>query len=133
MELNSNMVICFKHLGLQVIEKDVELFYIDVLGFKPSRTFQLSEEESNEIFCINQKVNILFGSCRGLELELFVNHLPQTPSYNHMCIQTKNPQDILTAAKQKGYRVFTRRTSSSETFFVSDSSHNIFEIKDFLI
>jgi hypothetical protein len=129
-ELNTKMDIIFKHIGLQVIERDVDSFYIDILGFEPIRTMQLSAEESNDIFGINSKVSILFGLCRGLDMELFISDSPLTHSYNHICIQTKNSQGISIAAKQKGYRVFTRRTSSSETLFVSDSNHNVFEIKE---
>jgi hypothetical protein len=124
------MNIIFKHIGLQVIEKDVDSFYVDILGFEFTREFLLSHEESKKIFGKSKKVRILFGSCKELGMELFVSDLHRNPSYNHICIQTENLQEISTAAKQKGYRVFTRRTSSSGTLFISDSNHNTFEIKE---
>jgi hypothetical protein len=125
-ELNTSMDIIYKHIGLQVIDEDVDSFYIDILGFEPIRTMQLSAEESNDIFGINKKVSILFGSCRGLDMELFISDSPRVISYNHLCIQTKYPQDMLSAAIFNGYRTFTRRKNVYETFFISDSNNNVF-------
>jgi hypothetical protein len=128
-ESSINADIIYKHIGLQVIEEDIDSFYIDILGFEPIRTIQLSEEESKDIFDINRKVSILYGSCRGLDMELFVSDLPRIPTYNHICIQTMFPQDMLSAAIFKGYKTFSRRKNGSKTVFISDSNHNVFEVK----
>lgn len=71
-----------KHIGLQVTENDVEVFYVDILGFEPIREFQLSKNDSLEIFGIEKEVKIIFGVCCETEFELFVNSSARELSYN---------------------------------------------------
>ncbi len=125
--IRQNMI--FKHLGLQVLEKDVKSFYEDILHFKILRTFILSEKEANDIFKISQNVKILYGNCEGVELELFINNDFIKPTFAHIGICTKNAQKIAEEANKKGYRVFTRIKENSETYFISDANSNVFEIK----
>jgi len=130
-ELNSNMDIIIKHIGLQVIEKDIKPFYIDVMGFKQIRSFNLCDKESNEIFGIKKNVSILYGTSSGLDFELFVDNDPQKPSFNHVCIQTDDVSQMAIIAKERGYKVFKRKGHKSETIFINDSNRNVFEVKPF--
>jgi len=119
-----------KHIGLQIREKDLEEFYVNVLEFKLLRTFTLSAEEADEIFGINQAVKILFGGSKDIELELFINESPRTPTFSHVCFHTVHASEIADKASLKGYRTFIRGKDGKETFFISDSNHNLFEIKN---
>jgi len=119
-----------KHIGLQIREKDIEEFYVNVLDYKLIRTFTLSADEANEIFGIHQAVKILFGESEGLELELFINESPGMPTFPHVCFHTGHASEITDKAKLNGFRTFIRGKSGYETYFISDSNHNLFEIKN---
>jgi len=116
-----------KHIGLQVIEEDVKKFYVDILDFKISNTFSLSNEKSTEIFNINESPTIIYGTCGELEIELFISKSNLEKSFSHLCLQTENVEKIIEKVKQKGYKIYVHK--ANETYFISDSNHNIFEIK----
>ncbi len=118
-----------KHVGLQVIEKDVDDFYIDILHLKIDRVFTLTEEETLEIFNMPKGTSIYSGNCVGMELELFISDSPKLPTFGHVCFQTSEVTELAEKARKKGYRVYIRNNGKSDTYFVSDSNHNLFEIK----
>lgn len=128
-ELNFSMKIGVKHIGLQVVEADVLNFYEGILGFKSTRSFSLNRNDSNDIFGIDSDVNIIFGNCGEVELELFVSSNPKQPDYNHVCLMVSNAEQLFKLAAQKGYRVFVRQGKLGLIYFITDSNHNIFEIK----
>lgn len=118
-----------KHVGLQVIEKDVDGFYSDILHFKIERVFALTEKETLEIFNMANGAKIYFGNCDGMELELFISDSLTSPTFGHVCFQTAEAPELAEKARKKGYRVFIRDNGKSETYFISDANHNLFEIK----
>ncbi|HNS30864.1 MAG TPA: VOC family protein [Tenuifilaceae bacterium] len=123
------MEIAYRHVGLQVVDSDVRSFYEEVLGFETTGTMRLPPEESEAIFGISQGADILFGVCHGLAVELFVVNSPLRPTFGHICIEATQPHAIAAAAMDGGYRVHTRSRNGVETFFISDSNHNTFEVK----
>lgn len=119
------------HIGLQVIEKDIEVFYINVLDCVIKWDFKLLKEEALQIFKIDKDVDIFYTQCENLELELFVDNKPKEANFNHVCILTDKDVEIVKRAKLGGFRVFTReKKDNTKTYFVSDSNNNIFEIKN---
>jgi hypothetical protein len=115
----------FKHIGIQVLENDIEPFYMEILNFKIKREFQLSDLESNELFGINRAVHILYGYCGEFEIELFINK-NQHSSFAHLCISSDCVDEIREKAIHAGYREYKRKNS----LFLSDSNYNVFEIKE---
>jgi len=115
------------HLGIQVIEEDVENFYVDILDFKISRTFSLTNEKSIDTFDINESPAIIYGSCGDVEIELFISKSNLEKSFSHLCLQTENVENIVEKVKQKVYKIYVHK--ANETYFISDSNNNIFEIK----
>lgn len=118
-----------KHAGLQIVEKDVEDFYIDVMGCQIVSTSYLSKEDAGQIFDIHQEVKILFTICAEMDIELFIADTPRTLTFSHICIHVSSATELVDKARQKGYRVFARKRENSETYFVRDSNFNVFEIK----
>jgi hypothetical protein len=119
------------HIGLHIIENDLESFYTNVLNCKIERTFNLQPEDSFNIFGINEEVKILRVSCGGIELELFIDGKIESPTFGHVCFQSSEAERIFETASENGYRTFIRKRNSGETYFISDSNHNLFEIKSF--
>lgn len=117
------------HIALNVCEKDVQSFYIDVLKGEVTRTFELSKEDSSEMFNINKKVKVSQMSCEGIDFELFIGDKSQLPTFAHVCFQSLQAKEIAEKAKLKGYRTYIRNNNSSVTYFISDTNYNMFEIK----
>jgi len=116
------------HIGLQVIKEDVENFYVDIFNFKITKTFLLSNENATNIFSINESPTIIYGTCGDFELELFVSKSNVEKTFSHLCLQTDNFEEIMEKARQKGYKVYVHKPN--QTFFISDTNHNVFEIKN---
>ena len=117
------------HIALHVSEKDVHSFYIDVLNGEVTQTFELSSEDSSEIFNIDKKVKVSQISCEGIDFELFVDNDLNMPTFAHVCFQSLQAKEIFEKAKLKGYRTYVRNNNSSVTYFISDTNCNMFEIK----
>lgn len=116
------------HIALGVKEKDVNSFYLDVLHGEITRTFELSKEVSFEIFSIDKNVKVILVSCQGIDFELFIEYDPLLPSFAHVCFLSGQAKKIMERATQKGYRTYVR-SCSADTYFISDSNNNLFEIK----
>jgi hypothetical protein len=118
-----------KHIGLQVVEKDVKNFYIDIIGCKILSTRFLSKEDAGLIFNIPNEVKILYTACAKVDMELFVTDSPKPATFSHLCIHANCASEIADKALQSGYRVYVRKKENTETYFISDSNFNVFEIK----
>ncbi len=117
------------HIGLPIIEKDIDSFYTDILNCKIERTFNLQSEDSFAIFGIKEEVRILYTSCSGIEFELFIDGKIKSPTFGHICFQSSEAERIVEKAVEKGFPTFIRKRNLKETYFISDSNHNLFEIK----
>ncbi|MDA3882727.1 MAG: hypothetical protein PF481_05555 [Bacteroidales bacterium] len=118
------------HVGLQISEKDLVPFYELVLQGYSNRSFVLPKDQCEEIFSISQDTKIIYMMYEGFELELFVYEHVQGKSFNHVCISSENAEKMYKTAQQIGYFTYKRVSKNgSYTYFLSDSSHNMFEIK----
>jgi len=117
------------HIALQVCKKDLNSFYVDVLKGEITHTFELSKEDSFEIFNINKNIMVSQMSCEGIDFELFVDSKRLSPTYAHVCFQSLQAKEIFEKAKLNGYHTYVRNNNSSPTYFVSDTNSNLFEIK----
>ncbi|MBP7102656.1 MAG: VOC family protein [Bacteroidales bacterium] len=119
-----------KHIGLQIKEKDLKHFYQDVLGFQQERNFTLSKEETYNIFQIDTEITILFGNCHGCELELFVYEQSVHDGFSHVCISVDDAEAMAARAIKNDYSVYIRKKNEFSTYFIQDSNHHIFEVKN---
>lgn len=117
------------HIGLHVLEEDVESFYKGVLNCEIIRSFSLSKEDAYSIFGIKHDTDIYYISCGNVELELFIGGKTETPTFGHVCFQSQEADSINGRAIKNGYNSFLRKRNSSTTYFISDNNHNLFEIK----
>ncbi len=122
------MINTLQHIGLQVSEKDVNSFYLDVFHGKIERRFELSKEVSSEIFNADKNVKVVHVSCQGIDFELFIDDDPLLLTFAHVCFYSERVKKIMERATQKGYRTYVR-SNSPDTYFTSDSNNNLFEIK----
>lgn len=119
------------HIGLQIVEKDLQSFYIDILRCVIIREFILSKEEAFSIFNISKAVKIIYTKCEGVEMEFFIDSTLSPKTFNHICIHSDIAAEMASKAISAGFRVYTReKKDSTKNYFISDTSHNVFEIKN---
>jgi hypothetical protein len=116
------------HIGLQINEKDLN-FYFEILNCTKVKSFILTNHEALTIFNIDAPVKVIYVMLEDLKLELSLTNIDKKSSFNHICIQSIHAEDIAINAKFKGYKTFTKINEVNSTFFIHDSSNNIFEIK----
>lgn len=115
------------HIGLQINEKDLN-FYFEILNCTKVKSFILTNHEALTIFNIDMPVKVIYVMLEDLKLELFLTNIDKNVSFNHICIQSINAEFIANNAKTKGYKTFSRINPCKSTFFIQDSSNNMFEI-----
>jgi hypothetical protein len=118
-----------KHIGLQVQERDIELFYKELLNGKITDSFVLEQDLAMAIFNIKQSVKVVHIKCEDVDFELFVNNNTNISTFQHVCLQLKNAEEVYKKAAAKGYWAYIHKRSDKETYFIKDKMNNIFELK----
>jgi hypothetical protein len=119
-----------QHIALEIREKDLQDFYIGILGGILENQVTLREEDASNIFQIDKKVPVYFLKINDLTLELFVNEATEHKRFQHVCISHENALQILQKAKEKEYWTFLRKKEKGCTCFIRDANSNMFEIKN---
>ena len=117
------------HVGLQVLESDVEHFYKQVLGGTIEGSFLLSQEDAHLIFGLDTQMQAYWLNCSGFTMELFVNEEALKNTCQHICFSAENAEAIYLKAKKQGYSFYIRKKYEKDTFFIKDSHGNL----DYLI
>jgi hypothetical protein len=119
------------HIGLQIIEEDIQNFYLEILNCSVERTFVLSKEDANSIFNIPKAAKVVYVKCGNIELELFVEHVVKKPIFNHICLVSSNLNEMVSKAKTLGFYTYVRiKKDNTKTYFLRDSNNNVFELKE---
>ena len=119
-----------KHIGLQVSEKDINLFYKNILNGKINQSFVLKQYLANTIFNIKKSVKVIHVECEDVEFELFVHDNTCLDTFQHICLQRKDAREIYNNALVNGYWTYIHIRNNKETYFIRDNSNNIFELKN---
>lgn len=118
-----------KHIALEISEKDIRDFYIDILGGEIVNQFVLNKEIAKEIFNIHEAVKVYRFSLKNLEFELFVHKYFNRNTLSHTCIEMEDASNIFKRAYKKNYWVHLRKSGSNNTYFIKDNNGNLFELK----
>jgi|LSQX01.1.fsa_nt_gb hypothetical protein len=117
---------CFLHVGLQVLDRDIENFYKKIMGARIEREFVLSEEWPERIFHKKQAVKVCQMLCRDVFLELFIDNSPMEQTYAHVCLQFSNTREIAENAQTSGYTTLVKESAGNKhTYFVRDGASKI--------
>ena len=119
-----------EHIALNVTDpKEVIDFYQNVLGMVERKFFLLEKELAKQFFSISKDTSVYLMQKDELFLELFVVDKSYNQGFNHICIEVKNREDIVSKAKNS-YKCIRREREHFDQIFISDKSGNIFEIKE---
>lgn len=122
-----------KHVGLQIIENDLEHFYVNLLGGNVEHRFTIPGKVINPIFHVNQEIDVCYINLDDLTFELFIQPGELQENFFHICLQLKNAKMIYQKAVKAGYNTYLRQTEKGKTFFIRDRNQNLFELKELSI
>lgn len=119
------------HLALTIQNiSEIQHFYIDLLGFKLIKEFELDKEWSKQIFGVNKSSQAFYLEGHGLALELFIDENRKQNNFNHWCISFPNREAFIAKAKKQNTNIIRIPRDSHDLLFIKDASENIFEIKE---
>jgi len=119
-----------QHIALQIRERDVEYFYVAILGGTVENRTILKEKDASDIFQINKDVSVYYLIIQNIILELFIHETVCKESLQHFCLVHKDALEIYQKAKEKNYWTFLKQKEHGNTYFIKDSNGNMFEIKN---
>lgn len=120
-----------KHIGITVnYPDDIDQFYQRVLLFSTVRKFSLDLALSVSLFNIEESPEVLLLNNDGVELEVFVSKIKEHKAYMHIYLEYENADKVYNNAIELGYKSVRKQNKNGGfTYFISDKSGNVFEVK----
>ncbi len=118
------------HIALQStsIEKS-DLFFSKILGIPKIREFKLSKELSEKIFDLPTEVTVCVYDNEKCKFEVFITKKKQNFSFNHVCIEINNREELIKKCKLNNLEVRLVEKKDKTLLFIKDFFGNIYEIK----
>jgi catechol 2,3-dioxygenase-like lactoylglutathione lyase family enzyme len=111
-------------------EKNSKLFFSNLLGLSLVKKFTLSKILSNQIFKINETINVLVYKNQEICFEIFLQKYEQKDSYHHICIDVNNKEEIIEKCKINNIEYFKANKENKQLLFIKDLAGNLFEVKE---
>ncbi len=121
-----------KHIGISVNEKnEIEKFYKEILNFEIDYDFVIESHIAKQIFNIEKAIPVFVIKNKDLVLEVFVVNEKIKSTFNHICLELENRDEIIKKVKKDNYFCDKIKSKNKgETYFVKDKSGNLFELKE---
>ena len=117
------------HIGLDIYPmSEVTDFYVNLLGMKLMRKFELSSELNLAIFGHPDEVEVMVVEKEEVRMELFFSKHRRGKSLQHICLDVADREDLASRAKKSGYVVIRVERPVRNLIFIKDKSGNIFEL-----
>ena len=119
------------HIALSVSDnKEIEKFYINVLGMKQIKNFVLRKSLATNIFDINEEITVFLLQKDKVVFEIFITTGNRKQAFDHVCISIKNRESFINKVLLNGYQVIRIERELFDLIFIKDKDGNIFEIKE---
>ena len=120
------------HIGISANNiKEIEDFYMYILGFEEQYNFKIDANTVSQIFKIEEEIEVHNLVKEDIVLEIFLYpSLNKEKHFNHLCINTKDISALIEKLKEKGYIYTLIERPNKTLLFAYDKSGNIFEIKE---
>ena len=120
-----------EHIALNITDlQEVKEFYQNILGMVEVKNYELDEDLAQHFFSIRKVTPVYLMQRDNLIFELFVNAKSYNHGFNHICLEIKNRETIVSTAVENSYKCIRRKKEYFDQIFISDKSGNIFEIKE---
>jgi len=122
------------HVALQYSDKNkAEVFFKKILGLNLIKTFNLSEELSEEIFNLKEKVEAVVYGDENTVFEVFINSQNGDHGYEHVCIEINDKEKFVKRCKENNIEPLFIKKGDRVLLFIRDFMGNLFEIKEKVI
>lgn len=119
------------HVALQYKDrKQAEIFFSKVLELHLKKTFDLSEELSNQIFGKKEDVIIDVYANDYSCFEIFITKTQIKHNYEHTCIEINNKEEFISRCQKYGIEPFFVKKELKTLLFIRDYAGNLYEIKE---
>jgi len=119
-----------QHVALQYTDSEkANIFFTKILGLTLEKEFCLSEDLSNEIFQIKERVDIRIYGNEHVKFEIFISQKPKNIGFEHTCIEIQDKEKFIERCKQYDIKPMFVKKGEKTLLFVKDFSDNLFEIK----
>ena len=119
------------HIALSVSDyKEIEKFYINVLGMKQIKNFVLRKSLAANIFDINEEITVFLLQKDKVIFEIFITTGNRKQAFDHVCISIKNRESFINKVLLNEYQVIRIERELFDLIFIKDKDGNIFEIKE---
>ncbi|MHA1678812.1 MAG: VOC family protein [Promethearchaeota archaeon] len=114
-------------------EGDSDTFFMNLLGLKKERTFEVSEELMEKFFGIKKKQQIVRYANQLIAFEVFITNDESKSKdiFTHVCIKVKDREKLIQNCQKLGFKYVKvpRKDSEGYYLFIKDNFGNLFEIK----
>ena len=120
-----------QHVALQYSDSEkADIFFTKILGLELQKEFSLSEDLSNEIFQIKERVDIRIYGNEYVKFEIFISQKPKNIGFDHICIEMQDQEKFIGRCKKFDIKPIFVKKGEKTLLFVKDFSNNLFEIKE---
>ena len=115
-------------------EVESNKFFVDLLGLKKSRSFNVSKDKMERFFGVSKEQNVIRYEGSHLSVEVFVTNDDSKARdiYTHSCLLVNNRDALVDKAKALNFPIIKVPRSDSDSYylFIKDNWNNIYEIKE---
>lgn len=112
-------------------EKNAYVFYHDILGFEYLYEFHATKRVVEDIFVLNEPMNIIVFGNEGTKIEVFINDIRSLAQHpiNHICFDVENVEDVMEKVEKMNLPRRIIKRNEHNIIFIKDFDGNLFEIK----
>ena len=112
-------------------EKNAYVFYRDILGFEFLYEFHATKRVVEDIFVLNEPMNIIVFGNEGTKIEVFINDIRSLAQHpiNHICFDVENVEDVMEKVEKMNLPRRIIKRNEHNIIFIKDFDGNLFEIK----
>ena len=114
-------------------EADSDKFFINLLGLKKTRSFNVSADLMEQFFNVKKEQKILRYENNEVSFEVFITNDTSKSKdlFTHVCLIVENRDEFLKKSLSLGYTTIKvpRKDGDGYYLFIRDSFRNLYEIK----
>lgn len=114
-------------------EDDSDIFFVNLLGLKKARSFNVSADLMEKFFGINKEQKLVRYENENVSVEVFItnDNSKSKDMFSHVCLVIKNRDELVKKSSSMGFTSIKvlRKDSDGYYLFIKDSFGNLYEIK----
>jgi len=114
-------------------EVDSDKFFINLLGLRKARSFNVSEDLMEQFFGLKKEQQLIRYENNDLSFEIFItdDNSKTKDLFTHVCLVVEDRDEFVNKSLSMGYTTIKvpRKNGDGYYLFIKDSYGNLYEIK----